>query len=117
MSLLHRIALTSMNDIGPVLAKNLLAYFGDEEAIFKASKAKLLTVPGIGEKKIAQLDFDEALRKAETELKFIEKNDIEVLFYTDSKYPKRLKNCHDSPILLYSKGNADLNMYRVLSVV
>lgn len=106
-----------MKDIGPVLAKNLLVYFGDEEAIFKASKAKLLTVPGIGEKTIAQLDFDGALRKAEEELRFIEKNDIEVLFYTDSKYPKRLKNCHDSPILLYSKGNADFNMYRVLSVV
>ena len=106
-----------MTDIGPVSAKNLLAYFGDEEAIFKAGKAKLLAVPGIGEKKIAQLNFDEALRKAENELKFIEKNNIDVLFYTDSRYPKRLKSCHDSPVLLYSKGNADLNSYKVISVV
>jgi DNA processing protein len=117
MSQLHRIALTNVTNIGPTLAKNLLAYFGNEEAIFKASKAKLLTVPGIGEKTIAALDFDDALRKAETELKFVEKNNIEVLFYTDSRYPKRLKNCHDSPILLYYKGNTDLNMYRVISVV
>jgi DNA processing protein len=34
-----------------------------------------------------------------------------------SAYPKRLKNCHDSPILLYSKDNADLNNYHVISVV
>jgi len=117
MSLLHQVGLTYITNIGPTLAKNLLAYFGDAEKIFDASHAKLLTVPGIGDKTIAQLDFDDALRKAEQELKFIEKNDIDVLFYTDSRYPKRLKNCSDSPILLYSKGNVDLNNYRVISIV
>jgi len=117
MSLLHQVGLTYIKNIGPTLAKNLLAYFGDAEKVFNAKHAKLLTVPGIGDKTIAQLDFTDALRKAEEELKFIERNNIDVLFYTDSKYPKRLKNCGDSPILLYSKGNADLNNYRVISIV
>jgi len=117
MSLLHQVGLTYIKNIGPTLAKNLLAYFGDAEKVFNAKNSKLLTVPGIGDKTIAQLDFTDALQKAEEELKFIEKNNIDVLFYTDSKYPKRLKNCGDSPILLYSKGNADLNNYRVISIV
>ena len=117
MSLLHRVALTYLKNIGPTLAKNLLAYFGDEQRVFTASKNKLLTVPGIGDKTIADLDFDNALRKAEAELKFIEQNDINVLFYTDTAYPKRLKNCGDSPVLLYSKGNANLNNQRVISIV
>ena len=95
----------------------MLAYFGDAEAVFNATQAKLLKVPGIGDKTIAQLDFEKALEKAAEELKFIEKNNIDVIFYTDTRYPKRLKNCSDSPILLYSKGNAELNNQRVVSIV
>jgi len=117
MSQLHQIALTFVKNIGPTLAKSMIAYFGDAEAVFNAPKAKLLKVPGIGDKTIAGLNFNEALEKAANELKFIEKNGIDVIFYTESKYPRRLKNCIDSPILLYSKGNADLNMRRVISIV
>jgi DNA processing protein len=47
----------------------------------------------------------------------VEKNGIDVIFYTDSRYPKRLKNCGDAPILLFSKGNANLNMQHVVSIV
>ena len=117
MSLLHRVALTFVKNIGPALAKSLLAYFGSAEEIFSAPAVKLLKVPGIGEKTVNQLDFDAALKKAEEELKFIERNGIEVIFYTDSKYPKRLKNCNDSPVLLYLKGNVDLNPPHVASIV
>lgn len=104
MSLHHKIALTFVKNIGPTLAKVLLAYFGSAEEVFKATPAKLIKVPGIGEKTISQLDFDAALKKAEKELVFVEKQGIEVIFYTDSRYPKRLKNCGDSPVLLYANS-------------
>jgi len=57
------------------------------------------------------------LYRAEEEIRFIESNDIRPIFYTDPAYPKRLKNCIDSPILLYSKGNMDLNKLHVVSIV
>ena len=117
MPLHHEIGLTFLKNIGPSLAKVLMSYFGDAESIFKAPNAKLLKVPGIGEKTVAQLNFTEALKKAEEELKFIEKHGVDVVFYTDSNYPKRLKNCGDSPILLYTKGNADLNSQHIISIV
>ncbi|AYL94708.1 DNA-processing protein DprA [Mucilaginibacter celer] len=117
MSLLHQVALTFIKNIGPVASKSLLAYMGSAEEVFKASKDKMLRVPGIGEKTIAQIDFDEALKRAEAELLFIEKNNIEVIFYTDARYPKRLKNCNDSPVLLYAKGKMDLNPPHVISIV
>lgn len=117
MSLLHRVALTYVKNIGPTLAKSLVSYFGDAQSIFKAPPGKLLKVPGIGEKTISQLDFDIALKKAENELKFIERNGIEVIFYTDGRYPKRLKACNDSPVLLYAKGNIDFGAQYVVSVV
>jgi DNA processing protein len=117
MSQLHQVALTFVKNIGPTLAKSLVSYFGDAESIFKASTGKLLRVPGIGEKTISQLNFHEALTRAEEELRFIEKNKIDVIFYTSTNYPKRLKNCNDSPVLLYAKGNANLNTQHVISIV
>lgn len=117
MSLQHQIALTFIKKIGPVLAKSMVSHFGSAEAVFKLSKTTLTKAYGVGEKRLSQADFDEALRRAEEELKFIERNNIEVLYYTDARYPKRLKNCGDSPLLLYAKGNANLNMQRVVSVV
>ncbi|MEO6849479.1 MAG: DNA-processing protein DprA, partial [Mucilaginibacter sp.] len=117
MSLLHRIGLTFIRNIGPASAKLLLAHFGDAEQIFKAPRNKLLKVPGIGEKRIDMLDFTTVLQRAEEELKFVDKNGIEVIFYTDPAYPKRLKNCVDGPVLLYAKGNINLNVPKVVSIV
>jgi DNA processing protein len=117
MSQLHQIALKFVKNIGHGLGKVLVSHLGSAEAVFNTSPGKFLTLPGIGQKTISEFNFDEALKKAELELKFIEKNNIDVLFYTDARYPKRLKNCIDSPLLLYSKGNADLNARKIVSIV
>ena len=117
MSTLHQLALTFTKNIGDHLAKVLVSYCGSAEAVFTTSAKKLMQIPGINIKTIEQLNFDEALQRAEKELRFVEKNNIQVIFYTDAAYPKRLKNCADSPALLYYKGNADLNHARIISIV
>ncbi|TDG36581.1 DNA-protecting protein DprA [Pedobacter changchengzhani] len=117
MSTLHKIALTFIKSIGPVNAKNLLAYCGSAENVFSATKAQLLQIPGIGQKTVEAILNTNALKRAEEELLFVEKHGIEVLFFSDENYPKRLKNCIDSPVLLYFKGKADLNHTRILSIV
>ena len=116
MSLLHRVALTFLKNIGPSSVKSLVSHFGGAEEVFKAPNAKWLKAYGIGGKR-SEVDRSEALSQAEQELQFVEKNGIEVIFYTDERYPKRLKNCHDSPALLYAKGNANFNVQRVVSIV
>ncbi|OCX51526.1 DNA protecting protein DprA [Mucilaginibacter sp. PPCGB 2223] len=117
MSTLHQLALTFTKNIGDHLAKVLVSYCGSAEAVFKTPAKKLLQIPGINTRTVGQFNFDEALRRAEQELRFVEKNNIRVIFYTDTDYPKRLKNCADSPALLYYKGNADLNNARIISIV
>jgi DNA processing protein len=117
MSLKHQLALTFIRGIGPTLSRSLLAYFGDAESVFKVPPARFKMVPGISTKTVEQLNLNEALNLAERELAYVEKNNIDVLFFTDERYPKKLKNCDDAPILLYSKGNADLNRQRVVSIV
>ncbi len=116
-TLYYRIALTFIPGIGPMIAKNLVSYTGSVESVFKQSKNKLLKIPGVGNalaKNIAGFqDFD----RVEQELSFIQNKNITPLFYLDDNYPKRLTECQDAPILLYYKGNADLNASRIISVV
>ncbi len=120
-SLFYQIALTFLPEVGDVRAKNLISYCGSVEAIFKMPKAKLEKIPGIGSATAANIFHStkdsELLKRAEEEIKFIDKHKIIPLFFLDEKYPKRLLNCTDSPILLYYKGNADLNHQRMISIV
>jgi DNA processing protein len=117
MGLIYKIALTLVKSVGHITAKNLLAHFGDAESIFKASKADLMQVTGVGLATATQLLETEALRDAGNQLKFLEKHKIQVLFFTDHSYPRRLRDCPDAPILLYYKGTADLNHPRIVSIV
>lgn len=117
MALLHQLALSCIPGIGSVLARNLLSYCGEAEEVFKAKAKNLAHIPGIGPKTLEFLKEHSALKRAEQELKFIEKSRIKALFLTDDDYPKRLKNCPDAPVILYFKGNADLNAGKIISIV
>ena len=117
MSIIHKIALTFIDTVGHVHSKNLLRHFGSAEAIFKANLSELMDVPGIGQFRASEIVKTNALKLAEQQLKFIEKHAVQVLFYTDGTYPHRLRHCADAPVLLYYKGNADLNHNRILSIV
>jgi DNA processing protein len=117
MSLIHQIALTFIPEVGHVTAKNLLSHFGSAEEIFNANAGQLIEVPGIGPHTANSILHNNALKEAEKQLKFINQQQVEVLFFTEENYPSRLRNCFDAPVLLYYKGNADLNHTRIISVV
>ena len=103
--------------IGPRLARRLVAYAGSVEAVF-AEKSKLLEkIPGIGESKASGFDKDEILKKAEIELQQLSKKGITARFYLDADYPYRLKECEDAPIILFSKGETDFNASKIISIV
>ena len=115
--LLYQIALTLIPGIGDVSAKSLVAYCGSPEAVFKEKKESLLKIPGIGTLTANSIINHNTFNKAEKEISFIEKNNISPIFFTESKYPERLKHCADSPILLYFKGNIDFNAMHFISIV
>lgn len=62
-------------------------------------------------------NLDEARRRAEDEMEYDSKHHIQVLTIGDSRYPERLKNCSDAPLVLYYLGNADLNARHVINIV
>lgn len=62
-------------------------------------------------------DWSDAMKRAEFELKFMEEHQIRALTMMDDDYPQRLSECSDAPIVLYYKGNADLNQAKIVSIV
>jgi len=114
---LCRLALTKIPKVGAITAKQLIAHCGSAMAVFKYSRKQLLAIPGIGPKLAEQINQKQALLEAEKELKFIERNAVKMLFFLDPDYPQRLKHQQDSPVMLFYRGNADLNALRVVSVV
>lgn len=114
---IYRIALTQTPQVGVVTAKNLIAHFGSAKAIFEASKKKLLQVVGVGPHTASFIIQKIALKQAEKEYAFIEKQNIQLLFYSEKNFPSRLKYHTDAPMLLYFKGKADLNKKKVIAIV
>lgn len=115
--LVHQISLTLIPHIGPVQARTLSEHFKSASAVFAAKTSQLQRLEGIGEARAAAIRSFTDFKRAEEETVFIEKHGITPLFITDPGYPQRLLNCYDAPVLLYYKGNADLNASRVVAVV
>lgn len=115
--ILCRIALTKIPHIGCVHARTLIETFGDASSIFKSKISTLEKTEGIGTVRAASIKKFNDFGTCEKEVKFAIEHQIQILFHSDENYPKRLKHCHDAPILLYYKGNADVNAKRVLAVV
>lgn len=103
--------------IGGVLARNLVAYTGSVEAVFSEPLKSLKKIPGIGEVNARRIKDADIFRNAEKEISFIEKNNITILFYAEKDFPRRLKACPDAPVLLYCKGNLNLDEEKVVSIV
>ncbi len=114
---LYRLALSMVPHIGPVYAKRLMNHFGDAESIFKASPSSLAGVVGIGTERAKAIAQFRQFPAVEKELLFVEKYGIKCLFFSDKDYPQRLLGLKEAPVLLYYKGNADLNSRRIVSVV
>lgn len=112
-----RIALTLLEGVGSVTARNLVSYCGSVEGVFRERKKNLEKIPGIGPATAEKIISHNTFERAEKELAFIERHEIKPLFYLDKDFPSRLKSCSDAPVMLYYKGTADLNQHRMIAIV
>jgi DNA processing protein len=111
------LALHFIPGIGDRLVKQLVSYCGSSEKVFKTPKGKLLKIPGIGPIAAESILQGAAFDLAEKELKKAEREETEILFYTDKKYPARLKQIEDAPSMIYFKGQANLNHHKSIAIV
>ena len=62
-------------------------------------------------------DWNEPMKRAEVELQYMQEYGIRALTLNDDDYPQRLCECPDAPIIVYYKGNANLNQAKVINIV
>ena len=114
---LSLLALHFIPGVGDYLVRQVVSYCGSAEMVFKTPKGKLLKIPGVGSVTAGAILNGKPFHKAEKELAKAEKESVEVLFFTDKKYPSRLKNIPDAPSILYAKGNIDFENPKAVGIV
>jgi len=98
------IALSLIQEVGPVKAKKLLSVFDNPKDIFKANKRDLCYVDGIGMKTVEQIKGFKSWDLVERYIKLMEKEGIKAVHLNDTLYPKMLKLIENPPIVFYYKG-------------
>jgi DNA processing protein len=111
------IALLMIEGVGDKIARNLISYCGDPEAVFREKRAALEKIPEIGKITARSIRSFREFDRADKECEFINRNRIQTYCYLEGRYPRRLKHCPDSPVLLYYKGRADLDSERMVAMV
>ena len=116
--LLYNIALTRIGHFSLASALHLYRTLGSGEEIFLHRNEAQDKLPDCSPRLIDNLkDWSEPLKRAEVELEFCCNNNIRVLCLGDDNYPKRLEDCADAPLVMYYKGNANLNQSRVINII
>lgn len=116
---LESIALSFVSGLSCRAMRLLLDIYGSPKDIYQLP-AKELREAMPRNKAIAQAIINKStFARAEQELLFCEKHHITPLFCTDKAYPQRLNlpGSEDTPPLLYSMGNTNLNAKKVVAVV
>ncbi|MFZ9300564.1 MAG: DNA-processing protein DprA [Chitinophagaceae bacterium] len=115
--LVHALALQQIPQIGPVQARILIEHFHYFSSIFSSSKGVLENIPGIGSIRAKNILGFNDFSSIHEQISSLKKWQIEPLIYTSPHYPYRLKHCDDAPIVLYFRGNTDLNHNRIIAIV
>jgi DNA processing protein len=116
--ILNTIALTRINYFNLAGMLELYRRVGSATAVMEHRADILDIVPDASPRLVeAFKDISDPMRRAEEEYKFDIANNVEPLCMNDDRYPQRLKECEDAPLMLFYKGSADLNQAKVINIV
>ncbi|MCE5231087.1 DNA-protecting protein DprA [bacterium] len=104
-------------EIGPVLARRLLAAVGDPESIFSAKQKTLLDVPGMGRGRIERLLDPAADRAARDEAARCAEAGVAIVTLADSIYPVLLRRFEFPPPVLWVRGELKPEDRLAISIV
>lgn len=118
MESLYAMALTRISNFNFQTALTLYREMGSATAVYEHRADIGDVVEGCTPRLIAALrDWDEPLKRAETEAAFMQKHGIKAFTPADGAYPQRLLECADAPLVIYCKGAGSLNRRRMVSIV
>lgn len=116
--IINTIALTRINYFHLTGMLQLYRRLGSATAVIDHRRNIRDVLPDASPKLVQSLQqLDEPLHRAEIELQWDLENGVMPLCMNDENYPQRLRQCDDAPLMLFYKGNINLNQRRVICVV
>ena len=95
----------------------LLEHFRDPEELYDAQEKTLQRIEGVTAE-ICEALMDKDLSQARLLMRHCARAHIQVLTFTDERYPERLRSLHDAPVVLYYQGMLpDWNNIPVIGIV
>lgn len=102
--------------VGPRKAVRLVEIFRSPVAVFRATRSELeeAGLPQAAAQSIASgCSFDDAVEQHQKALN----SGVELVPFTDSRYPERLRDIFDPPLMLFCRGRVELLNHVMLGVV
>ena len=116
--IINTIALTRINYFHLTGMLQLYRRLGSATAVIEHRRNIRDVLPDASPKLVQSLQqLDEPLHRAEIELQWDLENGVMPLCMNDENYPQRLRQCDDAPLMLFYKGNINVNQRRVICVV
>ncbi|MCQ2196424.1 MAG: DNA-processing protein DprA [Bacteroidaceae bacterium] len=115
---LYSMALTRIPRLNVPTQRILMEALGSATAIYENChdiKSVLPDVSPVLQENLSRMD--EFLPRVQQELEWARSKRIQCITLGDEAYPGRLRECPDAPIVLYYRGNADLNNLHIINMV
>ena len=109
------LVLLQADGLGPLKTKALLKHYGTARRILNANASELISF-GLNNKTIATLQ-NPSPEHFQPDLDWVNVENHYIITYDDDRYPQRLKNINDPPVLLYVWGDPDYLNQPQLAIV
>ncbi len=116
-SLYTKVAVSFLPKLNTMARLPLLGRCGGIEGFFRESKKGITAICREFNCLPEMFDRQSALNKAKTEINAIDKHDIRICSVEDYNYPCLLKQCEDTPLILYYKGTLETEHIPHLAIV
>lgn len=103
----YKIWISLIKNLGIKKYNKLIQNFGSKKEIWKLSKNQIQKV-GIDEQVAEMLTNKQIKKDIERHIKYMEKNNIEIISIEETEYPQLLKQIPNPPINIYLKGNVKI---------
>lgn len=109
-------ALNKIDGIGPQKLRALLAAFGTAKNAWQADLATLRSV--LGDNKLPEkIFFEKQTIDPDAEWEKLEKAGIRIIEFTNPSYPQLLKEIHNPPYLIYTRGKLVFDQIPAIAIV
>jgi DNA processing protein len=103
--LYYWVALNTVPNVGQIRFVSLVKHFGSPQKVLEASVREISKVEDVGEITASCIKGQVNYKEAERQVKAFEKSGCGWMTFTDSDYPKRLRQISDPPPFLFVKGS------------